>query len=132
MSRRHETPPADVVSKGYDPRDVPARSVAYVGIGLFAGIIVSGAIVAGLLAQFDRLARPEPTTALEAADLVPPGPRLETAPAEDRIAVESRAKNRLQGYAWLDRQAGTVRIPVERAMELLAARGWPDEEEQGR
>ena len=29
----------------------------------------------------------------------------------------------LEHYAWVDKNAGTVRIPVERAIELLAAKG---------
>jgi len=31
----------------------------------------------------------------------------------------------LEGYQWLDEDAGVVRIPIERAMELLAERGLP-------
>jgi hypothetical protein len=31
----------------------------------------------------------------------------------------------LEGYQWVDEQAGVVRIPIERAMELLAERGLP-------
>ena len=35
---------------------------------------------------------------------------------EDRI---------LYSYGWSDEKAGTVRIPIERAMELLVERGLP-------
>jgi hypothetical protein len=31
----------------------------------------------------------------------------------------------LTSYAWVDRRAGIVQIPIERAMDLLAARGLP-------
>jgi hypothetical protein len=41
-----------------------------------------------------------------------------------RAAVESAAAATLTGYAWVDRSAGTARIPIERAMELLAKQGW--------
>jgi hypothetical protein len=31
----------------------------------------------------------------------------------------------LEGYGWVDREAGVVRLPIERAMELLLERGLP-------
>jgi hypothetical protein len=31
----------------------------------------------------------------------------------------------LEGYGWVDRSAGTVRLPIERAMQLLLERGLP-------
>jgi hypothetical protein len=40
-------------------------------------------------------------------------------------------KRELEGYGWVDRQNGVVRIPVERAMTLLLERGLPNNEPQG-
>ena len=31
----------------------------------------------------------------------------------------------LYSYGWVDEKAGTVRIPIERAMDLLVQRGLP-------
>jgi hypothetical protein len=31
----------------------------------------------------------------------------------------------LKGYGWVDSQAGIVRIPVDRAMDLLLQKGYP-------
>ena len=31
----------------------------------------------------------------------------------------------LEGYGWVDRNAGTIRIPIDRAKELLLQRGLP-------
>jgi hypothetical protein len=39
----------------------------------------------------------------------------------DQSAVDAEARARLESYAWVDREAGVVRIPIERAMALLAA-----------
>jgi hypothetical protein len=58
------------------------------------------------------------------------GPRLETRPALDRLDAELQARARLEGYGWVDRQAGIARIPIERAMAIQARRGWPDPEPQ--
>jgi hypothetical protein len=38
------------------------------------------------------------------------------------LAEENAA---LATYGWVDRDAGIVRIPIERAMELLVLRGLP-------
>jgi hypothetical protein len=32
---------------------------------------------------------------------------------------------RLQSYGWIDQTAGIARIPIDKAMELLATRGLP-------
>ncbi|WEX10568.1 hypothetical protein [Chelativorans sp. AA-79] len=104
------------------------RLVAWLGGGLFAVIILSGLAVAGLLALFFHLRQPADVMPLETVEQVPPAPRLETAPEGDRIAIEREAKSRLEGYAWADRSAGTARIPIERAMELVAKEDWPDGE----
>ncbi len=40
----------------------------------------------------------------------------------DLRATQTKKEN---SYAWIDQKAGVVRIPVDRAMELLAQRGLP-------
>ena len=51
---------------------------------------------------------------------VPPQPRLEANPAADLAAERRREEGMLEGYAWVDRERGVARIPVQRAMEVLA------------
>lgn len=47
-----------------------------------------------------------------------------THPQQDLAQLQAQQRARLQGYAWVDRQSGIVRIPLERAMELLPEYGW--------
>jgi hypothetical protein len=56
---------------------------------------------------------------------VPPPPRLQTYPFEDIKQLRQQEKPLLGTYQWIDQNAGIVRIPVERAMDLLAERGLP-------
>jgi len=116
-------PPAAV---GYEARDVAPRHIFYAAGSLFVGVAVSIGLVAGLLVVLDRARHGPPATALETTPLAPPLPRLEIDGRADRSAIEADAQRKLDGYAWVDRSAGTVRIPIARAMQLLAARGWPD------
>ena len=53
---------------------------------------------------------------------VPPAPRLQDVPSKD-IEEHRAIQGRLLGdYEWIDREQGIVRIPIERAMELVAER----------
>lgn len=78
--------------------------------------------VAGADAPRAPLARP--------AGAPPQGPALlldEPANLRDfRIDEELR----LNSYGWIDRNAGTVRLPIERAKALLLERGLPAREPQ--
>src|SRR5207253_2757810 len=55
----------------------------------------------------------------------PPQPRLETAEGESFAAYQAAEQQRLTSYTWVDRQSGTVSIPIARAMDLVAQRGLP-------
>jgi hypothetical protein len=55
----------------------------------------------------------------------PPPPRLQTYPFQDIKELRQQNRPLVGTYQWIDRSAGTVRIPVERAMDLLAERGLP-------
>jgi hypothetical protein len=63
-----------------------------------------------------------------------PEPRLQTAPALDMAAFRAREESELNSYGWVNRTAGVVRIPIQKAMELIAQRGLPvrDVTEQGK
>lgn len=55
-----------------------------------------------------------------------PNPRLETDDGNlDLAQLHEREDLLLNYYSWIDRSKGTVRIPIERAMELIAQHGLP-------
>ena len=56
---------------------------------------------------------------------LPPPPRLQTYPFDDIKELRKNENNVLEHYAWVDKNAGVVRIPIERAIEVLAAKGLP-------
>jgi hypothetical protein len=63
-----------------------------------------------------------PSPVFEARQL-PPEPRLEVSPQQDLRQMRAAEMALLHSYGWVDRQAGIVRIPIERAIDILAARG---------
>jgi hypothetical protein len=55
-----------------------------------------------------------------------PTPRLETDDGnQDLTDLHGREDLLLEHYSWIDRSKGTVRIPIERAMEIIAQKGLP-------
>jgi hypothetical protein len=55
-----------------------------------------------------------------------PQPRLEVKPGAGLAGLRAAEDADLNSYGWIDRNAGTVRIPIKRAMQLLLERGLPD------
>jgi hypothetical protein len=56
---------------------------------------------------------------------LPAGPRLQAIPANEIFEFRQRENAALREYGWVDRNAGTVHIPIEQAKELLLQRGLP-------
>jgi hypothetical protein len=55
-----------------------------------------------------------------------PTPRVQTDDGNQDVAdLHAREDLLLSNYTWVDQSKGTVRIPIERAMELIAQRGLP-------
>jgi len=52
-------------------------------------------------------------------------PALQAAPAQDMAAYRAEKSRQLHEYAWVDRERGIVRIPIERALELAVQRQAP-------
>src|SRR6185437_14333615 len=94
---------------------------------LLAGSIVGLAIALavgiglGLVALFGGLEHP-----LARAEHNPmPEPHLQPHPLRDRQRYDAAQRAKLSGYHWVDRNAGIVRIPIDRAMRIIAQQGGP-------
>ena len=55
----------------------------------------------------------------------PPAPRLQAVPSLELGEYRQQQRKLLDEYQWIDRQQQVVRIPIERATELLLERGLP-------
>jgi hypothetical protein len=110
---------------GHERRDVTFRPLVIAAALLVIALLVA---VVGMERLFDYLAareasRSEPASPLAASRRdAPPEPRLQTEPLEDLQALREREQSALDGYGWVDREQGIVRIPIERALELTLER----------
>jgi hypothetical protein len=107
----------------HEARDVSVRAIALAGGGLFAVIAL---VLVVLTWQFRALdaartrENPPPSPLAAASAAAPPEPRLQTSPERDLAALRAAEDETLGGYGWVDRPAGVVRIPIDRAMTLVA------------
>ena len=122
-------PPAAV---GHETSDAQAAPI--IKFLVFLGVVTI--VVAGLVVLFynylERREAQEKTAryplAAGRARPLPPTPRLQTYPFDDIKDLRRQQQQPLQGYEWVDRNTGVVRIPIDRAMDLIAERGLPHRE----
>lgn len=105
--------------------------VATRGIFLFAGALATLLIFVHLILwwQFRRfeereaLLKPVPS-ALEQRErpTLPPSPRLEVLPRGNLQKMREQENEILNSYGWVDRKAGIVRIPIDRAMDVAVGK----------
>ena len=118
---------ADEHGTGHETRDVRFRPVVLAGLGLIAStigaVLLMQVMLAYLAAREAKTGGPVSPLAGAYGRQAPPEPRLQTDPVGDLAALRAREDVLLQHYTWVDEDAGVMRIPIERAMELLADGG---------
>lgn len=133
MHKPHEPQPPQG-ERDYADLDIPVRGIVMFGVYIALFTVVSFVGVKLLFRAFeaDRDRQDQPATAFSATRVLPPAPQLltdEPRSWQQQLAAE---KALLEGYAWVDTNAGVVRIPVDRAMDLVAERGLPVRQEPSR
>jgi len=115
----------------FEREDVNERSTFWFGVWILVVMVVTAFLVKPF---YDLLTSREassqrPAAYVPPADesvLEPPGPRLQVTPALELAELRAREQQVLDGYAWVDKERGIARIPVEEAMRLVAERGLPE------
>jgi len=113
----------------YEKSDVEVARVVRAGVALIAIVVFFFALMWMLQGVLLRLVgldqAPRHPLATSLARTEPPAPRLQPDPRADLLALRAQEDAVLQTYAWVDKSRGVVRVPIERAMEILAERGMP-------
>ncbi len=120
--------------RGHEENDVHLRPLIISGVSMAAIAGLSLLAMWWLFGYFTaRQVRLETDLhpLLETRQL-PPEPRLQVLPQLDLRAILTNERSILDSYGWVDRQAGIVRMPIERAIELLTERGLPSRQAQDR
>ena len=153
---KSQAPKLDAEHPGYEIEDVNVRGVAVFLAGLFGVVVIFFFFCYGMGKVINNLwiKQDGPTTKWAiAAGATPPGkganlatnpeieqqqlrqitgnfpePRLDIDDGNQATAdLHAKEDLLLEHYSLVDGQPGTIRIPIERAMELVAQRGLPVE-----
>jgi hypothetical protein len=99
-----------------EPPGVSLRPVLF---GAMASVVLMLGAIWGLNAVYRWQV---PNRTLPAPEQFP-SPRVQTHQAEELRELLAAQRRQLTGYAWADQSKTLVRIPIERAMEIIAQRG---------
>ena len=123
---------------GFEQEDLSSRSALYFLAGLVLVCVVVYLIVFGMYRFLDSYATahqppmspmvmPEADTRAVTPESAAtfPQPRLEENERTQLRSFIEDQDRKLATYDWVDKDRGTVRIPIDRAMELIEQRGLP-------
>lgn len=126
MAEHNHAPVRDDPEVSHERSDVNIRGIVIFAAGLLVTAIV---IHLGLywLLELYRAESPReaPVAGAPRVEEQVPEPRLRISPRVDLEEMRAAQERQLTTYGWLDKEKQTIRIPIDRAMELLAKRGLP-------
>jgi hypothetical protein len=117
---------------GHEVTDADAGPLVRAGIGLAIVMLVG---FVGMLVMFRTLLFVQPlydadadkaAHALSATRAVSTGPRLQPDPPRQKAELRVYEDNLLTTYDWIDQEGRVARIPVDRAIDILATAGLPE------
>jgi hypothetical protein len=138
MAEEMNNQPHALDHNDYEREDLSPGGVLYFMAGLAVVGIVIYFIVVGMYRFLDRyeqehqaagspLVKSQPYSRVvnpKSADAFPQ-PRLEVSERTQLKDFVQKQDEVLATYDWVDKNKGTVRIPIDRAMDLIAERGLP-------
>jgi len=140
----------------YERRDISVTAVFYFLAGLAVALIVAYFVVSGFFNFLEKRSQANQTPVSPLVTNAPtdtrhlpleyktdsegsdydkylqknfPEPQLETNERTELNRIRLREEDILSTYDYVDKNSGTVRIPIDRAMELLVQRGLPTREQ---
>src|ERR1700733_989089 len=126
--------------ESFEHQDLNAASIVYFLVALGGVTVLCLFVLKGLYSYLDHrekasqsavnpLVRNVPEDTRHVAPGYPqsafPSPKLEEDERGQLNGIHLSEEKTLYSYGWVDEKAGIVRIPIERAMDLLVQRGLP-------
>jgi hypothetical protein len=148
----HDPHSATQGNRGFEHKDISVAAVMYFILGLAVALFVSYFVVRGVYSHLTRRFEAQQPAVSPLVTNVPsdtrklpeeyktdsksadyekylqknfPQPQLETNERSELNDVRLREEDILSTYDYVDKNAGTVRVPIDRAMDLLVQRGLP-------
>ena len=114
----------------YEKEDINERSTFWFGVWILALMVGVSFLLKPLynLLVARGVESQAPSAYVAETDpsaLEPSAPRLQVLPEKDLAAFRAQEDAILGSYAWVEKDRGIVRIPIEEAMRIVAERGLP-------
>ena len=128
--REHGAAHAEGAAEVFD-REIDLRGIVVVGVWLAVITVLSfGAswLFYRGLASYERKALDRAPSPLREANAPrpPAGPLLQMSPETELAAYRRAEQAKLNGWGWVDKAHAVAHVPVERAIEAVAAEGLPN------
>ena len=106
----------DNPNTAFEQEDWPIGKVGLIYLGTFIFLIIAPFVLmwaySGSVSDVSRR-----------LEVKPPAPELQVDPAQDLAKFRAQEDKRLDTYYWVNRQKGTVHIPIDEAMKKLVQSG---------
>ena len=116
----------------HEESDVNVTAILRYGVGLVVVAAIVHVFLWWLLGMFERQNERRQTQVYPMAaseqNRLPPAPRFQENPQQELQDLREQQRARLEGYAWVNKENGIARIPIEDAMKIVVQRGLPTRE----
>lgn len=125
-SSMDKSPGAPAAPPSYETRDANVRGVFGFLVVLSLVLVFTALLCWGLFKYFSAgQTNRAPASPFAETRQLPTGPQLQVNPRQDLLRFRAEQEHSLESYSWQNRDDGTVRVPIERAMEMLLKQGLP-------
>jgi hypothetical protein len=111
-------------ARGHEVRDAHFSNLLVYGFGMLVLVLLLGVVGSVVTYRYmgwlTGLIPATPQFQVGQQQL-PPVPRLEVQGPRDLVSLRLSEQRQLDSYGWVDKNKGIVRIPISRAMGLIAA-----------
>jgi hypothetical protein len=123
---RYATEDRHGIETGDFDREINVRRILWTGVWLTVIVLVTNVVIWGFMRGVRALGDHEEvelTPMQRIPQAPPPEPRLQVDPTKDMVDMRVQ-ENQLVGHAaWVDRPGGTLRVPVDVAIDAIVQRG---------
>ncbi|SHF54557.1 hypothetical protein SAMN02745148_02933 [Modicisalibacter ilicicola DSM 19980] len=114
--------------RGFEHRDLSSSTLVKAILFMVGFVPLCLLLLWGLMnTVWQEPARPP--SPFDSPQIRTPPPRLQTSPVQDYTIFRERMARHLNTYGWVDREAGTVRVPIAVAKERLLEQGLPKQDQ---
>src|ERR1700689_4092301 len=118
----------------FERGDIDIVQITGFGIGLLVACMVTVFAMWALFEYFqgreNKVNPPNPPAMMSEKPMLPPAPRLQPEPGglppiEQLNQMHENEDMLLNSYGWVDSAKGTVHIPIDQAIDIVAQKGLP-------